>query len=431
MDRTPPFLVRFHENNQEVVLEGSLRLPDAPAFARVRAELDAATAAARGTLYVNLKRLRYCNHAAFLGLARWVADCARERPELRIKFIVSSAVPWAPIRFGTLTEVYPNAIVEQYDKAFYPGQGVIENDGLIPVLRTQTNIVWTHERELLRRHGLRAGMRVADICCGIGDFAVLLHKEFAPEVLVAVDHSRPFLQYAIQVAKEFGIQGVEYHYGDAANLFLPANGFDFVTSRLSLQVFDRPDQILKELMRICRPGGRVYLTNEMMGHNYGYPRHESVHWTYQQTLKMFASLGMDMSLGPKMYSLLTDMGFEDVQMEQIGITNTNTEVEDFARVIESWEEYITGELSSATSQPDDIVERLHAGFQDHVYAIRSRRGFAIWPIFVASGRKPLHGASRRDPPSAHHAPAPADPLADATRAPSGPAASCDTVQEPA
>jgi len=89
-----------------------------------------------------------------------------------------------------------------------------------------------------------------------------------------------------------------------------------------------------------------------------------------------------------MYSLLTDLGFEDVSMEQIGITNANTVVEDFARVIESWEEYITGELATATGQPQAIVDRLKAGFKDHVYAIRSRRGFAIWPIFVASGRKP-------------------------------------------
>lgn len=410
-----PLSIRFHENNQEVVLEGSLRTADAAAFAPVRAALDAAAAGVRGLLYVNLKRLRYCNHAAFLELARFVAACQVARPDLRLKFIVSSAVPWAPIRFATLTESYPNAIVEQYDKAFYPGQGVIENDGLIPVLRTQTNIVWAHERELLRRHGLGPGMKVADICCGIGDFAVLLHKEFAPERLVAVDHSRPFLQYAIQVAKEFGIQGLEYHYGDAANLFLADDSFDFVTSRLSLQVFDRPDLILRELMRICKPGGRVYLTNEMMGHNYGYPRHESVSWTYQQTLKMFASLGMDLTLGPKMYSLLTDMGFEDVRMEQIGITNTNTVVDDFARVIESWEEYITGELSSATRQPDEIVERLHAGFQDHVYAIRSRRGFAIWPIFVASGEKPARAAAAAAPPRA---------------APPSPAETCDTVEAP-
>lgn len=409
-----PYAVRYSENNQEIELAGALRTRDAEAFAPVRARLDEAAAVASGVLFVNLKRLRYCNHAAFLGLARFVADCQTSRPDLRIKFVVSSAVPWAPIRFGILTELYPNAIVEQYDKAFYPGQGVIENDQLIPVLRTQTSIVWTHERELLRRHGLRPGLKIADICCGIGDFAVLLHKEFQPEIVVAVDHSRPFLRYAVQVAREFGIEGVEYHYGDAANLFLPSAGFDFVTSRLSLQVFDQPQQILRELTRICKPGGRVYLTNEMMSHNYAFPRHESVAWTYQQTLKMFGSLGMDLGIGPKMYSLLTDMGFEDVRMEQLGITNANTEVEDFARVIESWEEYVTGELSSATGQPHEVVERLHTGFQDHVCAIRSRRGFAVWPIFVASGRRPQTFASRPGAPEA---------------ADTGGPRTCDTVQD--
>ena len=96
----PPFTVRYHENNQEVVLEGSLRTDGDEAFAPVRACLDAAAAAARGLLFINLKRLRYCNHAAFTGLARFVADCQTGRQGLRIKFIVSSAVPWAPIRFG-------------------------------------------------------------------------------------------------------------------------------------------------------------------------------------------------------------------------------------------------------------------------------------------------------------------------------------------
>jgi ubiquinone/menaquinone biosynthesis C-methylase UbiE len=297
-------------------------------------------------------------------------------------------VPWAPLRFGFLGAQFGNTIVEQYDKAFYPGQGVIENDQLVPVLRTQTNIVWSHERELLRRHGLDKRMRIADICCGIGDFAVLVYKEFEPEYIVGVDHSRPFLQYAQQIAREFGITDIEYQFGDATNLFLPSGSFDFVTSRLALQIFNDPASILRELVRICKPGGRVYLTNEMTAHNYGYPRHESVQWTYQQAVKIAQSLGMDMNFGPKMYSLLTDMGFEDVRMEQIPITNNNTAIDDFARVIESWEEYVTGELSTATQQPPEVVERLRMGFRDHVYAIRSRRGFATWPIYVASGRKP-------------------------------------------
>ena len=190
MGPEPPYTVRYHENDQEVAIAGSLRPRDAADFEPVRECLVRVAASIKGTLYINLKRLRYCNHRAFLELARFLDHCRCEHPELRLKLVISSVVPWAPIRFAYLTELFPNAIVEQYDRAFYPGQGVIENDQLIPVLRAQTNIVWEHERELLRRHGLRHGMRVADICCGIGDFAVLLHKEFKPEVIVAVDPSR-------------------------------------------------------------------------------------------------------------------------------------------------------------------------------------------------------------------------------------------------
>jgi ubiquinone/menaquinone biosynthesis C-methylase UbiE len=388
MESELPFTIRFQENDQEVLLAGTLRPAGPEEFAPVRQQLDRAADAVRGVLYLNFKRLRYLNHAGFVELARFLRDCQLRHPALRIKLVISSVVPWAPLRLGFLGGQFSNVIVEQYDRAFYPGQGVIENDQLVPVLRTQTNIVWGHERELLRRHGLAKKMRIADICCGIGDFAVLVYKEFEPEYIVGVDHSRPFLQYAQQMAKEFGITDIEYQYGDATHLFLPSNSFDFVTSRLALQIFDDPASILRELSRICKPGGRVYLTNEMTAHNYGYPRHESVAWTYQHAVKIAQSLGMDMNFGPKMYSLLTDMGFEDVRMEQIPITNNNTPADDFARVIESWEEYVAGELSTATQQPPDVIERLRTGFRDHVYAIRSRRGFAMWPIYVASGRKP-------------------------------------------
>lgn len=388
MDSEHLFSIRFHENDQEVALAGALRPAGPEEFAAVRAHLDHAADAVRGVLFLNFKRLRYLNHTGFIELARFVADCRRRHPSLRLRLIISSVVPWAAARFACLGAQFDNLVVEQYDRAFYPGQGVIENDQLVPVLRTQTSIIWPQERELLRRHGLQPRMRVADICCGIGDFAVLVYKEFAPEAIVGVDHSQPFLQYAQQMAREFGIADIEYQYGDAANLFLPTSSFDFVTSRLALQIFNDPAGIVRELMRICKPGGRVYLTNEMTAHNYGHPRHDSIAWTYQHAVEIAHALGMDMNFGPKMFTLLTDMGFEDVRIEHMPITNLNTPPDEFARAIESWEEYVTGELSAATQQPPEAIERLRMGFRDHVFAIKSRRGYAAWSIYVASGRKP-------------------------------------------
>ena len=61
--------------------------------------------------------------------------------------------------------------------------------------------------------------------------------------------------------------------------------FDFVTCRHALQIFNKPELILKELFRICKPGGRVYVTNEKNSHCLGEPRGESIQWTYNELLE--------------------------------------------------------------------------------------------------------------------------------------------------
>jgi ubiquinone/menaquinone biosynthesis C-methylase UbiE len=121
-------------------------------------------------------------------------------------------------------------------------------------------------------------------------------KEFKPSRILALDHSRPSLEYARKVASDFSISGIEYVCGDASEMVIEDNSFDFVTCRHSLQIFDRPELILKELFRICKPGGRVYITNEKNSHCLGEPRGESY-------------FKMDVEFGPKSRRFLMDAGF--------------------------------------------------------------------------------------------------------------------------
>jgi ubiquinone/menaquinone biosynthesis C-methylase UbiE len=375
---------KFYPNNQEIALSGSLRPApgeDLPALSDVFTE---ARRSSRGVLYLNLKKLRHLNTR---GLSQLVHQI-EESKELSIKIVVSSVVPWALRRFQALCAEMPGLSVELYDNAFYPGQTVIESDQLIPVLRTQTNIIWKHEKEFLRSHGLKPGMKIADICCGIGDFAVLVEREFAPERVVAVDHAKPLLVYAQQLARDFGSRVVEYQYGDASSLFLEDGSFDFVTSRLSLQIFNQPELILRELKRIVKPEGRVYVTCELMSHIDGYPRAESIGATYRRSSELFHALGMDLDSGPKLRAYLSDAGFEDIRVDMMMITSANTDTEDFAKVAESWREYILSEVCTANQCSDEERQKMRAGFMDQRDAILSQRGFASWPIFVASGRRP-------------------------------------------
>ncbi|MBW9088560.1 methyltransferase domain-containing protein [Rhizobium wenxiniae] len=342
----------------------------------------------QNTVYVNLKRLTHLNMTAFRCLEDTLINACKAGPQRNIVIVTSSVIAWSAPLFKTLASGLPNLVVEIYDSAFYPGQTFVEDESFIPILRTQTKMTWRHEREILRRHGLRDGMAVADICCGIGDFATLVKRHFNPTRLLALDHSKKSLEYARQVAEDFGLKSIEYTYGDASQMLMADSQFDFVTCRHSLQIFDRPDVLLRELYRICKPGGRVYITNEKNSHCLGEPHSETIRWTYEQVAKLFSHFDMDVEMGPKSRRLLTDAGFDAIQVETFMVTNLDGDPRDFADVIEAWENVYAGQMAVRRGDPPEFIRRFRQGFKDHVLAALHPKGYAGWPIWAASGRKP-------------------------------------------
>ncbi|RWK55047.1 class I SAM-dependent methyltransferase [Mesorhizobium sp.] len=388
-DLLPRFRAQYDANSQEFSISGVVRPQAIDELGSSIALLRDAIGRVRGVLYVNVRRLTQMNNAAFHSFSRTIIDACRARPDLKFVIITSSVVGWTSRKFGRLSGIEPNITVEEYDSEFYPGQGFLEEGGFVPILRTQTKMTWRHERAILPRHGMRPGIVMADICCGIGDFAVLVQKEFQPSRIVALDHSRSSLAYARNVAAEFDIKGIEYTYGDASEMLLEENQFDLVTCRHSLQVFNKPELILRELFRICKPGGRVYITNEKNSHCLGEPRADSIQWTYNEVAKLWAHFQMDIELGPKSKRYLIEAGLEDIRVESFMVTNHDGDPQDFADVIAAWENVYAGEMATKRGDTPAFIRRFRQGFQDHIFAALHSKGYAGWPIWVASGRKPL------------------------------------------
>jgi ubiquinone/menaquinone biosynthesis C-methylase UbiE len=382
------FTVRFDENNQEIVFGGVMRPKAADELSVVWETIDAAIRRISGTLFLNFRRLTKLNALAFRELASMLGSVCHTQPELKVRVVFSSVVGWAARKFRVLGTLSPNIHLEQFDQEFYPGQGVLEDAGFVPILRTQTKMTWRHERQILAKHGLKSGMHVADICCGIGDFAVLVQKEFQPARLLALDHAQGSLAYARQVAADFGIDEIEYVYGDASALLLEDDSFDFVTCRHALQVFHKPELILAELFRICRPGGRVYITNEKNSHCLGEPRAESIEWTYNEVARLWEHFEMDIESGPKGRRMMQDSGIDDIKMESFMVTNLDGDPQDFADVIQAWEDVYAGKMSIERGDDAEFQARFRKGFQDHRAAALHPKGYAGWPIWVTSGQKP-------------------------------------------
>jgi len=237
----------FNENNQEFMMSGKLRPQRDSDLDGLLREIQSAAEVVRGTFYLNVKRLTYVNNIAFRVIGRAISEISSLRADLKIVIVTSGVLGWSTRKFSRIAHHNENVSVTEYDKDFYPGQSFLEDGGFIPILRNQTRLTWRHERSLLSRHGLSPGMEIADICCGIGDFAVLVNREFTPARLLALDHSRTSLDYARRVAADFGMTGIEYVHGDASGIMIEDNSFDFVTCRHSLQIFDKPELIVKEL----------------------------------------------------------------------------------------------------------------------------------------------------------------------------------------
>lgn len=382
------FKVTFDPNSQIFSLAGTVRPRSIDEIAESIHALKEAIDAVRGILYIDVKRLIQMNNTAFQAFVRVALDACRTRSDLRLIIITSSVVGWTTRMFGHLSTIEPQITVEVYDSTFYPGQSFVEDTSFIPILRAQTKMTWRHERTILPRHGMRPGIAMADICCGIGDFAVLAQKEFQPARIVALDHSKPSLAYARKVAAEFGVTGIEYTYGDASEMLLEDNQFDFVTCRHSLQVFNRPELLLKELYRIVKPGGRVYITNEKNSHCLGEPRAQSIQWTYNELARLLSHFEMDVELGPKSRRYLADAGFDDILVESFMVTNLDGDPQDFADVIAGWEKMFTA-MAARHGEAPEFIDRFRQGFRDHIFAALHPKGYAGWPIWAASGRKPL------------------------------------------
>ena len=343
----------------------------------------------QGTLRLDFRRLRYINANGVKALSLFIAY-ARGRGMLTIKIIASGVLAWSERVLPNLCAIWDQVEFSIYDKNFYKSQNLVEDIDFVPLLRNQTRILWPLEREVLRKHGLSKGIRVADICCGCGDVPLLISREFQPAFMLGVDHSEATVEYARNLQDEFQVQNAEFQRGDATALMLDDDQFDFVLCRLSLQIFSKPELIIKEIVRITRPGGRIYVICEDYDLIVGYPQSDLIRETYNRAALYGDQMGMDLRSGKKLYSMLAEARLEEIKTDHLLVDTSNTDRDAFAQVIESWRKFSVYTIGSSLSLSQQDQASLLAGYDAQLHTICSPYGYSTWGMIASSGRKPAH-----------------------------------------
>ena len=112
---------------------------------------------------------------------------------------------------------------------------------------------------LIKLCGIGWDDTVIDVACGPG----LLACEFARHArrVVGSDIASAMLEKAAERAVEMRLENLSWVRSDAYALPFPDGSFDIVATRYSMHHMLEPARLMKELLRLCRRGGRVIVAD--------------------------------------------------------------------------------------------------------------------------------------------------------------------------
>ena len=111
---------------------------------------------------------------------------------------------------------------------------------------------------LLAAAALRPGEHVLDVACGTGLVSFPAASAVGPAGRVlGVDLSGSMVDAARQRARQHGVSNAKFARMDAEALALPDASVDVALCALGLMYVPDPEQALREMRRVLRPGGRI------------------------------------------------------------------------------------------------------------------------------------------------------------------------------
>jgi len=105
---------------------------------------------------------------------------------------------------------------------------------------------------------LRAGSRVLDVAAGNGNASLAAARRWAE--VVATDYVPALLDRAKERATADHL-AIEFREADAENLPFADGSFDVVLSTFGVMFTPNQERAAAELLRVCRPGGKIGLAN--------------------------------------------------------------------------------------------------------------------------------------------------------------------------
>ncbi len=210
--------------------------------------------------------------------------------------------------------------------------------GEIERLRVQASAMEFDAGVLLDRIGVGPGWRCLDLGCGPGGILPLLSARVgAAGRAVGLDADTVLLAAARECMGAQGLSNVELVEGDAYRSGLAPDTFDLVHVRYLAGTAGQPGDLLREAIRLARPGGVVAFEEPDTDTLSCHPPHPAWDRLKAALQDGFAGVGADTRLAKRLYRLFRAAGLEDVRYRPflVGVTSGEPMADYLPATIES------------------------------------------------------------------------------------------------
>ena len=259
------------------------------------------------------------------------------------------------------------------------------DESMVRTLRAQADAIWPEESTMLAGYGLPVDAETLDVGCGTGEFVRRLGDLLPQGRFVGIDVIPHSLDLARGNCAALGDRAT-FEVGDAFELTFADDRFDFTVNRHMLQSIPRPEDVVAELLRVTKPGGRLHLLAEDYAMIHFHPVEGDTDRFWQDgPIRFGRTVGTDLRIGRRVFSILERLGLEQIDVQYAVVDTLRTPRETFVAIWEAWRDGYAEPIARHTEFSRDDVD---AYWEAMIACLRDPEGYAVWHVPLITGVKP-------------------------------------------
>ncbi|MEN6313316.1 MAG: class I SAM-dependent methyltransferase [Clostridiaceae bacterium] len=244
---------------------------------------------------------------------------------------------------------------------------------------------------------INEGMKILDLGCGTGFFTRII-KEQADVCIVGMDINEELLCGAKRIAKEQGLD-IEFKVGDITNIDYPDGTFDIVMCDIMLECFrERIDIPIREMKRVCRPGGLVAAIEPFYQSSVMYDPYVSIE--LRDLILKFSRADRAFGVGPMLPALFQRAGLDNIDMiswfwggincQTLEFVSPQDKIKSMGENLEIIKRVLPKSKALSDEEKEKILKYYEERYKCFIKApekLKSDMGISGLPVFIAKGMK--------------------------------------------